>query len=34
MENLTRKQFDLLEKLATTEAALTQRDLEKLILVF
>ena len=29
MENLTRKQFDLLEKLATTEAALTQRDLEK-----
>ena len=30
MENLTRKQFDLLEKLATTEAALTQRDLEKL----
>ena len=29
MEKLTRKQFDLLEKLATTEAAMTQRDLEK-----
>ena len=29
MEQLTRKQFDLLEKLATTEAAMTQRDLEK-----
>ena len=30
MGNLSRKQFDLLEKLATNEAALTQRDLEKL----
>lgn len=29
MGKLSRKQFDLLEKLATTEAALTQRDLEK-----
>ena len=30
MGNLSRKQFDLLEKLATTESTLTQRDLEKL----
>ena len=30
MGKLSRKQFDLLEKLATAESSLTQRDLEKL----